>query len=76
MYIKIKSNKIKITYFFLLSKHDKQEKGPECFDQRKNDLIDCMNSTFSDYLPAEKDISTNTLPSVLPELVIGQKQCE
>lgn len=50
------------------------EKGPECFDQRKDDLINCVNSTFTDYVPA--DLSTNTLPTVLPELVIGQKQCE
>lgn len=50
------------------------EKGPECFDQRKDDLINCVNSTFTDYVPA--DLNTNNLPSVLPELVIGQKQCE
>lgn len=50
------------------------EKGPECFDQRKDDLINCVNSTFTDYIPS--DLSTNTLPTVIPELVIGQKQCE
>lgn len=50
------------------------EKGPECFDQRKDELINCANSTFSSYVPA--DLSTNLLPSVIPELVIGQKQCK
>lgn len=50
------------------------EKGPECFDQRKDDLINCVNSTFTSYVPA--DLNTNALPTVLPELVIGQKQCE
>lgn len=50
------------------------EKGPECFDQRKDDLINCVNSTFTEYIPA--DLNTNALPTTIPELVIGQKQCE
>lgn len=51
------------------------EKGPECFDERKDDLIHCMNKTFSDYLPSEKDIESKTVPTELPELVMGQSQC-
>lgn len=53
------------------------EKGPECFDQRKDDIINCMNSTLFDYLPSEKDIPKEIpVPTELPELVMGQKQCE
>lgn len=53
------------------------EKGPECFDQRKDEIITCMNSTLFDYLPSEKDIPKEiTVPTELPELVMGQKQCE
>lgn len=36
------------------------EKGPECFDQRKEDLINCVNSTFTDYIPAILCLSTNS----------------
>lgn len=52
------------------------EKGPECFDQRKDDLINCMNSTFYGYLPSEKEIDAKALPSELPELVMGEEQCK
>lgn len=50
------------------------EKGPECFEGRKDDLINCVNSTFTEYIPS--DINSIALPTVLPELVIGPKQCE
>lgn len=52
------------------------EKGPECFNERKDDLITCMNSTFYDYLPSEKDIESKDVPLALPQLVMGTKQCE
>lgn len=54
------------------------EKGPECFDQRKDELITCINSTLFDYLPSENNGFPTELPipTELPELVMGQKQCE
>lgn len=50
------------------------EKGPQCFDSRKDDLINCVNATFAEHIPS--DISTITLPTALPEFAIGPKQCE
>lgn len=47
------------------------EKGPECFQEQKDDLINCVNSTFSGYF---KDVDLDT--SKFPKLVIGPKQCE
>ncbi|XP_055624444.1 27 kDa hemolymph protein-like [Toxorhynchites rutilus septentrionalis] len=47
------------------------EKGPECFQEQKDDLIKCVNGTFSGYL---KDVDTTG--STIPKLVIGPKQCE
>lgn len=52
------------------------EKGPECFDQRKDELITCINSTFYGYLPSEKEIEAKTVPTELPELVMGAEQCK
>uniref|UniRef100_A0A182P9X1 Uncharacterized protein n=1 Tax=Anopheles epiroticus TaxID=199890 RepID=A0A182P9X1_9DIPT len=45
------------------------EKGPECFLEQKNDLVACMNETFSGYVP-------DTSLTAIPKLVIGPKQCE
>lgn len=50
------------------------EKGPECFINRKDDLVNCVNSTFTENIPS--DINSLTLPTVLPELTLGPKQCE
>ncbi|XP_053689356.1 27 kDa glycoprotein-like [Sabethes cyaneus] len=47
------------------------EKGPECFLEQKDDLIRCVNETFSGYL-TDVDMTTTTVP----KLVIGPKQCE
>lgn len=52
------------------------EKGPECFDTRKDDLISCMNSTFYGYMPSEKEIESNHMPTELPQLVMGTTQCK
>ena len=47
------------------------EKGPECFTDKKDALIACINSTFAGYIPEDKpDISS------LPQLIMGKKQCE
>uniref|UniRef100_A0A182XZG0 Uncharacterized protein n=2 Tax=Anopheles stephensi TaxID=30069 RepID=A0A182XZG0_ANOST len=45
------------------------EQGPECFLEQKNDLIACVNETFSGYVP-------ETSLTSIPKLVIGPKQCE
>lgn len=47
------------------------EKGPECFLEQKDDLIKCVNDTFSGYFK-DVDVSSTTIP----KLVIGPKQCE
>lgn len=52
------------------------EKGPECFNERKDDIITCINSTFFGYLPSEKDIKDKTIPNELPQLVMGTAQCK
>lgn len=46
------------------------EKGPECFSENKDAIMDCMNSTFSGYVPTE----TPTLAS-LPNFILGEKEC-
>jgi len=53
------------------------EKGPECFDAKKDDIIACVNGTFSKYHTPEnekklKDITANT---ELPQFVVGMEQC-
>lgn len=52
------------------------EKGPQCFDERKDDLIRCMNETFYDYLPSQKDMESKEIPTELPQLVMGTTQCK
>ncbi|XP_075155465.1 27 kDa hemolymph protein-like [Haematobia irritans] len=44
------------------------EEGPECLDAHRDDIMDCMNSTFSGYFP-------NDMPEDLPELIVGSKEC-
>lgn len=46
------------------------EKGPECFNSKKDALIHCINTTMSGYIPSE----TPSLNS-LPQLVMGVQQC-
>uniref|UniRef100_W8AMQ5 27 kDa hemolymph protein n=1 Tax=Ceratitis capitata TaxID=7213 RepID=W8AMQ5_CERCA len=47
------------------------EKGPECLDSKKDDIQNCVNSTFSGYIPKTgiEDIKS------LPKFVMGVKQC-
>lgn len=52
------------------------EKGPECFNERKDDLVHCINATFYQYLPSQKDIENKDIPRTLPELVMGADQCK
>lgn len=48
------------------------EKGPECLEAHKDDIQNCINSTFSGYVPAEGIDSVKSLP----KFVMGPKQCE
>lgn len=48
------------------------EKGPECIEQHRDNIQNCINTTFSGYMPAEGLESLKTLP----KLVMGQEQCE
>ncbi|XP_023302533.2 27 kDa hemolymph protein [Lucilia cuprina] len=47
------------------------EKGPECLEAHKEDIQNCINSTFSGYLPEEGIENVKTLP----KFIIGAKQC-
>ncbi|GAB0100018.1 27 kDa hemolymph protein-like [Sergentomyia squamirostris] len=49
------------------------EKGPECFQERKDALIDCFNKTFPKYF----DQASQGIPSLdqLPKFVFGPDQC-
>lgn len=46
------------------------EKGPECFTEKKDAIINCVNSTFGHYVPEKAPTSDN-----LPQLIIGQEEC-
>lgn len=48
------------------------EKGPECLESKKDDIQQCLNSTFSHYIPKEGIENVKTLP----KFVMGEKQCE
>ncbi|XP_055530502.1 27 kDa glycoprotein-like [Wyeomyia smithii] len=48
------------------------EEGPECFEEQKQPLIDCFNSTLRGYL----DEPTPKLSEGIPKLVLGKKQCD
>lgn len=47
------------------------EKGPECFKNKQDALIHCINSTMSGYIPSETPTVDN-----LPQLVMGVQQCK
>ncbi|XP_055624443.1 27 kDa hemolymph protein-like [Toxorhynchites rutilus septentrionalis] len=48
------------------------EEGPECFEEQKQPLIDCFNSTLRGYL----NNTTETTSQGVPKLVMGKKQCD
>lgn len=52
------------------------EKGPECFHERKDGLIDCFNKTFPKVFDQVK--TTDKVPSLddLPKFVFGVEQCQ
>lgn len=47
------------------------EKGPECFKEKKDGITNCFNSTLGHYIPEKAPTVDN-----LPELTIGQAECE
>lgn len=48
------------------------EKGPECLSANQEGIQNCLNSTFSGYLPAEGIDNVKELP----KLVMGMQQCD
>lgn len=46
------------------------EKGPECFNAKKDGLTRCFNETFSGYSVHNVTLET------LPQLVVGVKECK
>lgn len=48
------------------------EEGPECFEEQKQPMIDCFNSTLRGYL----DEPTPQASEGIPKLVMGKKQCD
>ncbi|KAM8721440.1 hypothetical protein ACLKA7_007332 [Drosophila subpalustris] len=47
------------------------EQGPECLEQHKDNVGKCLETTFGHYLPS----SLNVSQLVLPDLVLGPRQC-
>ncbi|XP_063702693.1 27 kDa hemolymph protein-like [Culicoides brevitarsis] len=47
------------------------EKGPECFKEKQGEVLDCVNSTFKGYMPAETPQTIDDLPI----LTFGEKEC-
>jgi hypothetical protein len=48
------------------------EKGPECLKSKEQDIQQCVNNTFSGYVPKEGMGSMNSLP----KLVMDKKHCQ
>ncbi|KAH8259094.1 hypothetical protein KR026_008683, partial [Drosophila bipectinata] len=50
------------------------EKGPECLQSEKDNIQQCLNSTFSALFHSSY-IAENKIKSI-PKLIVGQKQCD
>lgn len=50
------------------------EKGPECFESKKDNIQQCLNNTLSSYFDTT-NLNDNKIKSI-PKLVMGQKQCD
>ncbi|XP_017063839.1 27 kDa hemolymph protein [Drosophila eugracilis] len=50
------------------------EKGPECIESQKDNIHQCVNNTFSEYLNFS-DLQDNRIKTI-PKLTVGQKQCD
>ncbi|XP_017067595.1 27 kDa glycoprotein [Drosophila eugracilis] len=46
------------------------EQGPECLQQSRDGIANCLNTSFAGYLPKEFSSEWN-----LPQLVLGSKEC-
>lgn len=51
------------------------EEGPECLESQRDNIQQCMNSTFSTYLNSA-DLQDNSKIKTIPKLVVGEKQCK
>ncbi|XP_055606558.1 27 kDa glycoprotein-like [Uranotaenia lowii] len=49
------------------------EEGPECFQEQKQPLIDCFNTTLRGYLD---ETGGDQPPQGIPKLVMGKRQCD
>lgn len=45
------------------------ENGPECINDNKKSLLNCINKVADDYVANESP------PGVLPQFIMGAKQC-
>lgn len=50
------------------------EEGPECLESQRENIQQCINSTFSTYFN-EADMHDSNKIKAIPKLVVGQKQC-
>ncbi|KAH8366633.1 hypothetical protein KR084_008754 [Drosophila pseudotakahashii] len=50
------------------------EKGPECIESQKDNIQQCVNNTFSEYINLS-DLQDNRIKTI-PKLTVGQKQCD
>ncbi|XP_055906568.1 27 kDa hemolymph protein-like [Eupeodes corollae] len=48
------------------------EQGPECLEEKKDEINNCMNESFAEYIPK------NGLPDInnQPQIVMGKKECK
>ncbi|BFG00296.1 27 kDa glycoprotein [Drosophila madeirensis] len=51
------------------------EQGPECLQASRDHIATCLNTTFSGYLPQVGQLSSENVADLLPELVLGPRQC-
>ncbi|XP_054286497.1 27 kDa glycoprotein-like [Macrosteles quadrilineatus] len=50
------------------------EGGPDCLQSKYEDIVQCLNSTFSKYTPKET-LNPEALKDELPQLKLGQPEC-
>ncbi|XP_017850757.1 27 kDa glycoprotein [Drosophila busckii] len=51
------------------------EEGPECLESQKDNIQQCINSTFSSYFNNAELQNNINKTKTIPKLVVGQKQC-
>ncbi|KAH8300960.1 hypothetical protein KR044_007247, partial [Drosophila immigrans] len=50
------------------------EEGPECLESQRDNIQQCLNSTFSTFI-SSPDIREHNKITKLPKLVVGESQC-